>query len=428
MSSIDPIFREFSQKYYGTTDAAAQNVLWGEFLQKGLVPVGATDAQKQAAYMQFLAAKVEDAFVAEAANMISPSEEGARRIMFEAFNLVLKMLRALQTCMAAQSKLSTFYAEWQDRYTRMMAHTPIYGPESDPLIHAKEEDFGQTSLGYGNIVVRDILSSLMEKMKALSGSSETVSYIMPVSVYDAANQTFSEFGGSTSLGVYQFNLTRTKSGNVATYVLDLKVTLFGEQPRRATFLTGQSSGAVPVGTKEEEKVMDQILSQMTTAWKNTQAVNNPDRFNTSTNSTELELRQAVKYIWTRQITAKALYTELPATSMYYIGFQGPARPPFVSTGTGPLAWPEMFKDLPADEGDKTTNKDKKTSAASYRSELNSKLQIFLETARSWKTRASDASKRLDTLIAQVKESIQSQSTFLSAITESLRGLISAIYR
>ncbi len=63
-----------------------------------------------------------------------------------------------------------------------------------------------------------------------------------------------------------------------------------------------------------------------------------------------------------------------------------------------------------------------------RGEANGKLQLMIENARSLKQQVQDTGKPIENLINQTQEAIQNQSQLLSALTESMKGLIAAIFR
>jgi hypothetical protein len=402
--------------YFGASGSTA-NSLWEEFKTKGLKPQDPTQVAGE--YLKFLSDKLDAVVASEAVNAISPKEDESRQIMFEAFNIAMKMLKALQACMRAQSKLSSIYADWQNRYVKMMAATPIYGPSINPKIYANNDDFGKTSLGgYGTFTVRDMLSYLMTQ------NTQSAEFFFP--------PLYPEWGQRLGFRLQAIPVTGSDTQKVYKFSLIAKTLDFSVEVLSSGFITAN----IPTGVTEQEALCDTLLAPMTTTWKQTQAVD-------VTGSAELQVYQstdpttwlqAIKFWWNmKQIVYSDSNTSL-LKKLYATGIIGPWNAAAAGGSTG--AWPELPgkyiepSDPNSDEG-KTQMQDikyKRGQASSFRSELNAKLQLYLENARSLKTNISDASKRLDTLISQVKDSLQAQTNLMKSITESLRGLISAIYR
>ncbi len=76
----------------------------------------------------------------------------------------------------------------------------------------------------------------------------------------------------------------------------------------------------------------------------------------------------------------------------------------------------------------TNNDDLNKSRAGTRGELNGKLQLYIENARSLRQQVKDRMQPVQDILSQAREAIQSQSNLLSSITDSMKGIIASIFR
>ncbi len=85
-----------------------------------------------------------------------------------------------------------------------------------------------------------------------------------------------------------------------------------------------------------------------------------------------------------------------------------------------MGWHQITEDADDD--------DKNKARSGNRGEINGKLQLCIENARSLRQQVQDRLQPIQDILSQTREAIQSQSNLLSSITDSLKGLIAAIFR
>jgi len=399
-------FLNLMHSYYGPQTIAEANRLWKEFLETLGLPPGSipeTNPEIRQKYLLFLSGKLDIVVAAEGESAFSPQEVAARHIMFEAFNIVLKMLKVLQFCMKTQSQMLSFYAKWQKEYVNMMRKLPMYGPEIMARIIANSTDFGDTKLGYGGTTVRDVLESLVRDIKSeepqpplfttrLAIFNHGQDYM--VTEHPTLNPYIVRFELSEQLDASQ-NPTGQYRFSIFVNTDPLTAGTYADTPILQVDL---AANPALTGQARERDLCERLLALCTQQW-------NAGTFDPS-NTALLD----IKVKWGTATVSDALMKNDPIYSLIWGPWNTPA----------PGAWPDAFSYGASDE-------DKKT-ATSFRSELNSRLQLYLENARSLKERIADTSKRTESLESQIKESMQSQSNLLSSMTESLRGLLSAIFR
>ena len=139
------------------------------------------DEETKAAFMNFIKENLDVVHRSQAVNATSPDEEKIRNIIGTTFNVILTMLSALQKATQVQSRGLQFYSKWLTEYTNAITSTPLYGPDIENKIIANDADFGQTTLGYGGVTVRNVLQYLLNETEKTDGANyKTFSVDNPV--------------------------------------------------------------------------------------------------------------------------------------------------------------------------------------------------------------------------------------------------------
>lgn len=395
-------------------------------LSRAAAAIAETGASLPVEYQNFLSSAIEAEHVSEATVAISPHEAEMRRIMFEIFSLALDMIRVLQTTSTLEGTLLYYYANVQREYVDMMSQTQMYGPTPKTRIIVNSQDFGKTALGYGNITVRSVVDYLYNQIKDTTGA-QTITYSSTGETYVGTGDFTDQYNVDT-IGVLEFKLIRdSKNG----YEFQIQV------PSEGAFYTlfstkrlsddGTSFSATNdfnkdslyyvnsnlTGTQQTADLISRMMAHLTKEWNETPDTTTIADIPGSTSPDLLSIGSVVidnfgdlKTQWSSAATQ-----DTPAN----VYFTGPVQ----------TAWENMFS---SDYGDTDKLAAAASRASSFRSETSAVLQTYLETARSLKQIASDASKRADSVLSQIKESIQNQENLVQSISESLRGILSAIFR
>jgi hypothetical protein len=317
--------------------------------------------------------------------------------------------------MKDQSKLLSFYAKYQDQYVQMMRQLPLYGPSKPPDIKIDLTDFSKTNFGYSSVTAQQIADYLMGQLwdvplTDIPSLSKTESFII-----------HNENGTDDSTG-YRITADMTKkivnSGVNVQYNLSLSFSLVDKDGNITETKTLQIGTAIVdktlSGQPQQVAVLNNLFADATQYFENNTDVvisaNVPPALPIIPMHAGFTVGDLVK-VWSQQ---SALPTS--GKQIFAAGLTGPTT----------YAWPDVLTKDPSDlSSDEQKTKD---AAASFRGEVNAQMQLFLENARSMKDKLSDLTSRTNTLISQTKDAMQNQSQLLQSITESLEGLISAIFR
>ena len=360
-------------------------------------------------YLKFLSDKVTAAQTSEATSALSPREEEMRRIMFEVFNIALEMINVLQNSSRLQSNTLYYYTNLQQEYLHMMSQTQMYGPTASEYIIANSTDFGKTQLGYSNITVRNIADYLMEQIGTGTG---TVYYS---SQYDSTFQPVIRFALTrSSNGGYAFalQLYNDSAGGYYTAFSTQKISSDGTDYSATNSIDSTKfyyADTNITGTAQTADIVNKLMYHLTRQWNETSGsmTGSGGYLINYTGSAQITDLTALKYYWGPNANSHWMY------NIYF---------------TGPIA--KAYETATDDTSTTDVNEatEAQTRASTFRSEANALLQIYLENARSLKELASSTAKQTQSVMTQLTESLQNQSNLLTAITESLRGILSAIFR
>lgn len=289
-------------------------------------------------YAQFLSDQLNSMYQIESIVGLSPEEIKLRNIMFETFNIVLKMLNALQMCTRAISNAQVVYTKWQKEYTDMMTRIPLYVQKASKKVVINTTNFGETTFGYGSIRLVDVLNSIVQRALASPDSAPSNAQVIFSNRFFEAKYNSS----SNSLELWLNHV----DGNPNYFYASVTVPKQPENPYNVVNTLVQ--------------LLYENYKTSTAAWTNSDG----------------------------------------------------------STVDG-ITWSNIV-----DSGTDDENK----ARAGLRGEVNGRLQLYIENARSLKQQVQDMGKPIDNLVNQTQEAIQNQTQLLTAITESLKGLIAAIFR
>ncbi len=421
--------------FYGVSQADAQAALWKTFLAtdaaapyidpatKNIPEPTASSTEVQALYLQFLQGKLSQVYISESANALSPKEVQSRYTMLQAFQIVLAMLKALQNCMREQSQLLGIYANWQKEYTKMMTATPIYGPVDNCKVIVHPEDFGTTTLGYGNISINQIVDYLLAKIPPGTSGAENAFWTSPPNDH-GVQWRFGLYKGAD--GSYLFvadvagHTWRTTDGNNDVERWCGKNNIFD------SWNSGIRTDAPDptLSDADAKKAVIQGISDSLTTYVQNQVATNPT-------GTVFNGYADDGPTWTDFANWGA-----GAATWYNVGIIGPALGPSADTGHGevrfgPGAWDEQFCGNVSYEATGKETKDAlplRQASQSYRGDVNSQLSQYTEGTRSKRTQVANMAQLTQSLMDQTKDALTAQKDLLTAITESMKTLLTAIFR
>lgn len=170
--------------YNPESNIADDPQLWNDFLSSiedpdilSTVKKDPNTTEVQSLYLNFLQGKLKEIYVSEDVNALSPKEIEARATIFEVYKVIVNMLKVLQECLRQQAGLLQNYTNLQYEWTKMLTQTPVYGPNLQDQIVLDKNDFTKTSLGYSNITIEQVFSSLLSQLEGKNLT--TVSWSTP---------------------------------------------------------------------------------------------------------------------------------------------------------------------------------------------------------------------------------------------------------
>jgi hypothetical protein len=233
----------------------------------------ANDSATRTAFLSFMKEALALVQKSEAVNALSPQEEQIRNIFFSTYAIIVKMLSVLQKATQVESKSQQVYADWMSNLTAQISATPLYGPKDENMIIANSADFGRTTLGYGNITVRDVLNYLMNQIQTAGTDNASFTVRNPIV------QNLTAFYTSPDNGFPKFDLTKNSDGSftfkVEAPILDpyFQILLGWETVDGLSF-TISPTGLITNQTAINA-VVDGLLSQMTQYWNSQSTIVTP---------------------------------------------------------------------------------------------------------------------------------------------------------
>jgi len=433
--SIPQFYADATQRYFAYEPNEAEE-LYAEFL--AALPEDLTEVEIQARYMEFLADRLSSIYKSEEKVALSPLEIEARDIFFEIFSIAIDMLRALQDCTRAQSQLLKLYADWQKEYTDMMSQTPIYGPLANYKILADNDDFGNTKLGYADVTVRQMYDYLLKQLEAKNFNASGTRHVKFEHGEHIDGQYDESEPAEGSNVIFHLTENKTMPDGPSTYTATVDLLSYNIGPDEwysetgGSLITATQDDTTAPSDGRSSYLLNNLMRGLSENWE--EKTTGPDRNDivASMYIPEAGGDEVITYEYLREMWGPhsegvdpdaSTSSSLLWTSYVKSFFWGPWNAPT------PGAWPETigsWEDQGYSDEDKIAAK--RGASQGFRGELNAQLQLFIQNVDARKRRVRDMSEGTESIITQIRESIQAQSNLLSAITESLKSLISAIFR
>ena len=231
------------------------------------------DTATRAAFLGFMQEALASVQKSEAVNALSPQEKDIRDALWTTFSVILKMLGVLQRGSQVEAKSQQIYANWMTTLTEQISDTPLYGPEAKTSIVANDKDFGKTTLGYGNITVRDVLKYLMNQLQ--TNDTDDATY----TIRNPSVQNLTAYPDSTDTGFPRFELQENKDGS---YTFSIKAPSGYNTDGSPTGWTTVMSATVPASSSlitnqdSTSAFIEGLLTKMTTYWNSNDTITTPE--------------------------------------------------------------------------------------------------------------------------------------------------------
>ncbi len=417
---------------FGTLSAGKQQTIWVKFLNfvptvppytqqvlddyTNLYPNGllaaynsnslVDDDATQQLFLSFIQQSIANndiTIVSYTNKVLTPEEIKKRNIMFEVFNSVIDMLLSLQNTVTKQADNLAFYARWQREYTAMLTRVPTYvGGESSVVkiditdLNSPNPDYSKMTFGYNDISVEDIAKWWAQER--LDGGTET---------FDIKSFTLRDANGNTQYLRLSFG-----PGGIG-----LSITFQGTNFGSTIGLGGSS---VPVGTTFDESVKnfenafksvwlgsgDSIVTGNSTASTN--------YLNTLTTGAGTIAPGTTNPIAQATLIQASIFapTALPLGSKSLFAI----LKPYTYVGPSNLTDPANAVRALSDANAKS------------RGEINARAQQYIENVRSKRQVVQDIQSEQQANLDQSRQTLTQQSDLLTSIIDSLKGLLSSIFR
>ena len=416
------------------------NRVWNDFLFKitktnedFIAEVGdgktqRTQAQEEALnkymmlYNEFLLNRLDYVYQSNALNLLSPEEIESRDVLFRTFSLVLDMLSALQKTVGLVTEAYAVYTKWQAEYSKLTSKIPMYtqSPSYFPLRNLS--DLSQSYVGaYGNVTMTEVVQALLKQVQDANGAKKiyTITFTGPV-----------DDNSSGGIQHYTETYLLNNMGDAISLSCDIKLQSPASSPSGVSNLFLVSVNKTDDGftmnlnDAEERNNIASALLRKATADVNNMTLHPPDSvfatWSAGTPSTSFNI------LWgspsdtgeTGIFSLRRIFKE-PIWGAAW----GMAPVPWNPKTVGKVEYPTN----PTTD-QKTTVDQANKEKAQNRGELNSQLQLYIDTAKSRSQVIQNQSKPIENLINQCRESIQAQMNLCNSIMDTMKGIISAVFR
>lgn len=400
---------------FGNLSAADKQKIWVKFLTDNNLPQPVPPPGSEQLFLTYLNQVVTSEQFSQKVyvnDKLSPEEMKKRNIMFQVLNSVVSMLLSLQSTVTVQAQNIAIFARWQKEYTNMLTRVPtLVGGEASNVV-ANTSDLSKFTLGYNDISIRDIAQWWAQQR--LDGKSDTFTITLP-SYYTNSNDpnTYVENGSinftPTGIQFQGFTVSIPAGGSFDTNVANFERQFAG-------WWNGNPSVSVsyfqlfPLAGFVTAPASSLPLSTLISNYSAT---------------VQPAINAYVGYIRDRDPndTRPAVQTMLTWGQIF-----SQSKP-----NTDPYAGLEILKPYTyvSPAGITDPNDRRRTlsdAAAKARGEINSKEQQFTESIRSKRQVIQDTQSALQSNLDQSRQTYSQQSDLLTSLIDSLKGLLSSIFR
>jgi hypothetical protein len=361
---------------------------------------------------------------------LSPDELAKRKVMLDTFDIILKMLNALQNTIGVQANTLYFYGKWQQEYTKMLTRVPVYTANPTESMQVDVNDLTKFTFGYAGISVSDIAGHMASKVAVLLAGEGAFTIRTPVTrvsiPWTASGNSYPTTPASFDVQIsYKFTPSFDTTTQKAVITVDTGLEISnsaGNNPENGPKqLTTRTLYSDPTGISSQagqastlQPYYAQLVSQAIT--NNSYSYNYFDPNATPGGIKDFNLTASYNP------TSKKMELRLDYQRFDTVMYNGTAT---IDAG---LSIPWRYKDPNPGTGLNSDQLQANSNAAGKRGEINSQLQQYIENIRSKRQVIQDTAKQMETNLSGSKEAISQQSDLLTSIIESMKGLISAIFR
>lgn len=405
--------------FFSTLSEAEKQAIWVNFLAANNLtdPVPPGSEQLFYTYINQLLASQQILVPVAKNDKLSPEEIKKRNIMFGVLNSVLSMLLSLQNTVTVEAGSIAVHGKWQKEYTDMLTRVPNYVGGEDSTNHAIDvnaanPDWSQFTIGYDGISVQDIAEWWAQKRIDGSGATFSLSSIQTMGLSQAQN-------GTTLIKNYW-----TLDFTPTSLQVNFQSVGTGANP----FFNGPFTYAVyniPTGANFDASVAN-VENAFKTYWNDlglyfgtlqfqeqffVQPYLNSLPSATTFSTTSTDLLEQAKLIQS-QIFTQSTTVPTAANRANLFALLKPytySAPSSVTQATDPL-------------------RNLSDSNAKSRAEINSRDQQYIENIRSKRQVVQDIQSALQSNLDQSRQTLSQQTDLLNSIIDSLKGLLSSIFR
>lgn len=382
------------------------------------------------------------------ANLSSADEIKQRTIMFETFEILLKMLISLQDTVGVVGKNLIFFGKWQEQYTNMLTRVPIYTGGTASNIEVSGTDPLNISFGYNNINIDDIANWYASKV----ATGESSTFYITSQLTNQIQFDGRELETRTALKI---EANPSASRGLKISLVQQIITVSGQKTRvydqdgndieLGTFMVRLPSPPTPNGGTGDFTSDADVFKATFKSFYNDLVAAGEIRLNGVTDphtnfytgtlyklDSNGDLVPAVfdgnAFILgkLKNLPIFKITSEPGSTVSNWQTFQSrddfsEIIPDSDPVGSLNVPWEHTFNDSTAD-------KDRADQDSKARGEINARNQQYIENIRSRRQIVQDNAKQIESALSQAKESISEMANLLTSIMDSLKGLISSIFR
>lgn len=384
---------------FGNLSAADKQKIWVKFLTDNNLPQPVPPPGSEQLFLTYLNQVVTSEQFSQKVyvnDKLSPEEMKKRNIMFQVLNSVVSMLLSLQSTVTVQAQNIAIFARWQKEYTNMLTRVPtLVGGESSAVrpidVNAPNPDWSQFTFGYNDISVQDIAKWWAQQRLDGKNDSFVISAPWQVPPPPAVGTSFGNTALTFSAGAISFT--------------------------GAPFLPPVSVGISVTGT-----TFDQLVGNLTEAFKNF--------WNSYAGFVQFPAGYLQYNAYTTYMSTLSPGNTNPGIQTLLTWTQIFAQTKGI---TDPYAAIEILKPFTYVAPAGVTQQDSpirgfSDAAAKARGEINSKEQQFTESIRSKRQIVQDTQSALQSNLDQSRQTYSQQSDLLTSLIDSLKGLLSSIFR
>lgn len=412
--------------YFAGQSPLMQQQLWVQFLVNNNFTITAPpeDPTLEAAFINFASRILTNI---NNQDVQSPLEVKKRLIMTLAFESLLKMLTTLQNTIGVQSQNLIFYGNMQQVMTKQMASVPTYIGQPDnsvkvpssvtPSVNGVQQtDWTNFKFGYNNISVANI-AEWWASNSLKPPSTGTIPFVMtsqatvPNSTTPLFTLSFTPQVGNTSPGSITWNSIDFGSGSVSIPI--------------------QSDiSAFPLGGAQSQ--LQQAITQYSSAFEDAfaNAWNNGLYATLNTNTGVVNSGNSTQFGTLNQLNLQAINAVTPNNST---GISPRSSNDTSNSSSLELPWQYGYvvpsgQYASASNGSVTIAGKLSDNEAKSRSDINSRLQNFIENIRGRRQLIQNKSQQLQTDLDTSRQGISDESDILDNVLTTVNDLIKAIFR